>query len=67
MIELRISGFERFEACAPADSNANPCCKVRGALKSEHHDRSNNTVRYSCRTCGAKHSRTFADLTGLLS
>lgn len=64
-IELRISGFERFEACQAADSGARACCKVRGALRAGPNDRIGNTVHYKCRTCGATHSRTFADLREL--
>lgn len=61
-IDLRISGFERFEARMAADTGARQCCKVRGALVAGPEDRIGNTVNYRCRTCGARHSRTFADL-----
>ena len=64
-IELGISGFEHFEACMAADSGARACCKQRGALVAAPNDRVGNTINYRCRTCGARHSRTFADLREL--
>lgn len=61
-IELRISAFERFEACMAQDSGARTCCKVRGALVAGPEDRKGDAVNYRCRTCGARHMRIFSDL-----
>lgn len=64
-LDMRISGFERFEAAADASSNAKPCCKTKGNLRSDHSDRVGCRVTYRCQVCGCRHVRIFADLSGL--
>jgi hypothetical protein len=66
MINLRISGFEKFEAAAPAESSAKPCCKTRGNLRSDHADRQGNSIAYRCQVCGCRHRRIFADPISLV-
>lgn len=60
-LEQRIRGFEQYEAAAPAESNAKPCCKTRGNLRADHADRQGNAIAYRCQVCGCRHRRIFAD------